>query len=198
MSVVQGGSAVAPDADPEVVAALIAGRLDARRLEVWQSPVEDGCGMLVLSPEMRCELAVRPDGISAEWAPLPRPGYGAHPELSVHVASGIAAILNAAKEVPPAVSGLRNYPLATAAGLALRRAGLKVTLDPHIESASLDVVIAVTVSNRRSPDAGTVNLNEDGSLVWDWPFPPGTSQEDIAARAAATIHSLLPAPQLAA
>lgn len=198
MPEVQGGPAAAADIDPQVQAAMIAARLDAGRLEVEQVPEEHGWWLRITSPQMWCELTVRQDGISASWSPLPPPRYGPHPELSAQVASGIAAILLAARAVSPAISTRENCPLFSAAGMALRKAGLKVTMEPRVDTGNLDVVVGLTISNRRSPDAGTVVLNEDGSLGWEWPFPAGISPEDIAARAAAAVHSLLPAPPLAA
>lgn len=176
---------------------MIASRLDAGRLEVQQFPEEHGWWLRISSPDMRCEMTVRQDGISAEWEPLPQPGYGPHPELAAQVASGIAVILDAA--VPAAaISAQRNYPLFSAAGVALREAGLKVTMHPRVNNDDLEVHVTLKISNRRSPGAGKVDLNEDGSLAWEWRFPPAASPEDIAARAVATIYSLFPAPQLAA
>jgi hypothetical protein len=114
------------------------------------------------------------------------------------VASGIAAILNAAEAVSPAISARKNYPLFSAAGAALREAGLEVTMHPRVNNDDLEVLVTLTISNRCSPGAGTVVLSEDGSLDWEWPFPPAASPEDIAARAAAAIRGLLADPRLAA
>lgn len=199
MSQEQGESAAAWLFQSRVQAGLIAARLEAGGLEVMQFAADDGFVVRVSSPDMSCDMTARQDQIWAGWGPEPAPGYAPPAELAVRVAAGVASILHAPGAVSPGAITAQAYnPLYTAAGTALRDAGLRVRLSPQVHADDLEVIVSLDIDNAAMPDRGKVTLHEDGSMEWTWRYPPGASQDDIAGRAAAFIHGLLPAEPLAA
>jgi hypothetical protein len=197
MSEVQGGFAAAGQFRARVQAG-IAARLDAGPLDVMQLPGKDSCGLRVSGAGMMCEMTVRKDGLRADWGAVPAPGHAPPAELAARVTAGIAGILHAPGNVPPGSIAWESFPLYTVAGQVLREAGLDVRMRLRLNRDDLEVIVSLLVSNPGVPDAGKVTLHDDGSLEWQWRFPPGSAPQDIAGRAAAAVLGLIPAPQLVA
>jgi hypothetical protein len=79
-------------------------------------------------------------------------------------------------------AGRSGTPVARIVGPAVRAAGLAAEMVLYPDYDHFDVLTLVIATNPSRPDLGEVRIGDDGVLIWECLFPPGTRPGDIACR----------------
>ncbi|HUZ23929.1 MAG TPA: hypothetical protein VMV07_09190 [Streptosporangiaceae bacterium] len=159
----------------------VALELGMRGLEVRGPEDEDSrCLTLAGLPGMRGNITVDDDGsvLLECWPAAPA---DADPAL---LAVRAEIILGGGREgwVLDGKAGRSGFPVISTVGPAVRAAGLAARMVIYPDYHNFEVLTLVIVTSPSRPGLGEIRIADDGVLIWECHFPPGTGPGDIAHR----------------
>jgi hypothetical protein len=178
-------------ARPGGLLSVIAMELSARRLPAGYSFEDDGCLLRVTGlPGRHCTVIADDSGyvLADCWPAGPPPPA---PAVLARMAMRVLSDQDDWQPGPPVTDP--DLTLISAAGLALRAAGLAVRLDIHADQANLEACTQITITRPGWPGWGEVRIGDDGTFTWECHHArsPGQTAERIAGILAGV---LAPAP----
>jgi hypothetical protein len=178
-------------ARPGGLLSVIAMELAARRLPVGYSFEDDGCLLRVTGlPGRYCTVIADDSGyVLADCWPASPPA----PRAGVLAATAMRVLSDRDDWRPGPPVTDPDLTLISAAGLALRAAGLTVRLDIHADQANLEACTQITITRPDVPGRGEVRIGDDGTFTWECQHSP--SPGETAKRVAGIMAGILtPAP----